>query len=143
MEFEQRIVGIDYGTRRLGFAVSDPTGIIATPLRVVEVSSCDEAVSSSAEVCSEQQASQIVVGMPFNMDGSRGPAAEAVESFIAELAKRTGLDVAAFDERLTTAMVERSLLAADASRAKRRKVRDKLAAQVILQGYLDSRAGYP
>ena len=132
-----RLLGIDYGTKRLGFAVSDEEHILATPLTVVEVTGAADAVGAAARIASEQEVERIVVGMPYNMDGSVGPAAQAAKAFIDRLASHTGLPVDDFDERLTTSLVERSLIETDTSRKQRRNVRDKLAAQVILQGYLD------
>jgi putative Holliday junction resolvase len=81
--------------------------------------------------------SAVVVGLPLNMNGTRGPMVDRVERFVAELTEAVGLPVVTYDERLSSAMVERTLLDADMSRSKRKGVRDKLAAQVILQGYLD------
>lgn len=133
-----RILGIDYGTRRFGFAISDEVGIIATPLCVVEVEGDSDAVSAVKRLCDEQGAGRIVIGLPINMDGSIGPAAKAVEAFVELLAKEIGIPIDTWDERLTTSLVERMLIDADMSRAKRKGVRDKLAAQAILQSYLDS-----
>ena len=135
-----RILGIDYGTRRVGLAVSDPMGIVATPLRVLEVVSDEAAVREVKRVCREQAIEAIVVGMPFNMDGTRGPSAEAAEKFAGMVREKTGLTVETWDERLSTSMVERVLIDGGARREKRKQVRDKLAAQVILQGYLDAKA---
>ncbi len=135
-----RILGVDYGTRRLGFAVSDPSGIIGTPLRVVGVSNPADAVRATVAVSEEKESEAIVVGMPYNMDGTIGPAAEAVIAFVDKVRALVDIPVETWDERLTTSMIERVLLQADASRARRKEVRDKLAAQVILQGYLDRNA---
>jgi putative Holliday junction resolvase len=134
------ILGVDYGTKRLGFAISDEAHIIATPHSVARVTSLNDAVAAAARLCAEQDVEMAVVGMPYNMDGSIGPAAEAARKFMDRLKDKTGLPVEPFDERLTTSMVERALVESDAGRATRREVRDKLAAQVILQGYLDSRS---
>ncbi len=133
-----RILGIDYGTRRLGFALSDPDKIIATPLCVVQVHSTKEAARQVKQLCEEQDIERIVIGMPFNMNGTSGPAAKAVTAFAELLREQTGIPVETWDERLSTSMVERALLESDISRSKRKKVRDKLAAQVILQSYLDA-----
>jgi putative Holliday junction resolvase len=96
-----------------------------------------------AEVCAETEAERVVVGLPLNMDGSPGPMAEKVRAFVTGLEAEIAVPVDAWDERLSTRMVERVLLQADVSRAKRKKARDKLAAQVILQGYLDARLEPP
>jgi putative Holliday junction resolvase len=135
-----RILGVDHGERRLGLAISDVMGILATPLRTVEVSSDADSVKAVCEACAETEAVGIVVGLPLNMDGTVGPIAKRVRAFCDMLRKAIDLDVEEWDERLSSAMVERVLLDADMSRRKRKKVRDKLAAQVILSGYLDSKA---
>jgi putative Holliday junction resolvase len=134
-----RILGVDYGERRLGFACSDPEGVIALPLRVVETRSDRSSVEAIQQVCRERDVGRIVLGMPISMDGSKGPAAKKVEAFAESLRTATGLPVDLWDERLTTCISERVLLEADLSRQKRRRTRDKLAAQVMLQSYLDAR----
>ena len=132
-----RTLGIDYGERRVGVAISDPLGSIALGLETVTVKSLRDAVTKVSEICREKEASTVVVGLPLNMNGTRGPMVERVERFVAELADAVGIPVVTYDERLSSAMVERTLLDADMSRGKRKGVRDMLAAQVILQGYLD------
>jgi len=125
----------------MGFAVTDPTGSMSLPLRTEEVAGAGEAVKVTVGVCAETGAELVVVGMPLNMDGTEGPVAKRVRAFIVSLADALEIPVDEWDERLSSSMVERVLLDADMSRQKRKKVRDKLAAQVILQGYLDSRLG--
>jgi putative Holliday junction resolvase len=132
-----RTLGIDYGEKRVGVAISDEEGIIATPLCILEVKSVKDAVSQTVGMCKEREAEQIVVGLPLNMNGTVGPSAEAALAFVEALAAKVDTPIATEDERLTTKLVERVLLQGDVSRAKRKKVRDKLAAQAILQGYLD------
>ncbi len=132
-----RIIGIDYGERRVGVAISDPLGSIALGVETVSVTSLRDAVAKVSEICREKEAASVVVGLPLNMNGTRGPMVERVERFVAELTEKSGLAVVTYDERLSSAMVERTLLDADMSRRKRKGVRDMLAAQVILQGYLD------
>lgn len=134
-----RVLGVDYGTRRLGFAISDELGFLSLPLFTRNVSSVQDAVRVVREVAMERSAARIVVGLPLNMDGSQGTMAKQVEDFVRLLRSGATLDVVTWDERLSTGLVERMLVAADVTRARRRAVRDKLAAQVILQGYLDSR----
>lgn len=128
---------MDYGTRRVGFAISDAMGIVATPLFTRDVESEPEALKAVCDVMAEKAAVRVVVGIPLNMDGSKGPMAVQVESFVRRLKDR-GLAVEVWDERLSSGLVERMLVSADVSRARRKEVRDKLAAQVILQGYLDA-----
>lgn len=136
-----RVLGIDYGRKRIGLAVSDADETMAFPSDVIELRQTNEAVNRVAEYCRAESIVRIVVGMPVNMNGSRGPMAEEAAKFAEALGKRTGLPVASWDERLTTHSAEQSLLEADLSRAKRKAVRDKVAAQIMLQGYLDSRLG--
>ncbi len=135
-----RILGIDYGTKRVGLAVSDPMGIVATPLRVLEAGGDEAAVTAIRKLCGEEAIEGIVIGLPINMNGTRGPAVDAVERFAAMLRERTGLPVDTWDERLSTSLVERALIEGGARREKRKQVRDMLAAQSILQGYLDLKA---
>lgn len=136
-----RILGIDYGTRRLGLAISDALGMIATPLSVETVASMSEAVAVTRKVAGERGVERVVVGLPINMNGTQGPMAAEVLLFVEKLKEASGLPVVTWDERLSTGMVERVLLEADLSRGRRKEVRDKLAAQVILQGYLDAQPG--
>jgi putative Holliday junction resolvase len=133
-----RVLGIDYGTKRLGFALSDETAMLAMPLRVTTVRSLAEAIAVVCRTAIEKEVVKIVVGFPMNMDNTKGPMAEEVERFVKELAGKCGLPVEVWDERMSTGLVERMLLQADVSRSRRKEVRDKLAAQVILQGYLDA-----
>lgn len=135
-----RTLGIDYGERRVGVAISDPFGMLATPLKVITVESVSHAVTEIADLSLQSEVEKIVVGLPLNMDGSRGAMVEAVEAFIKQLSKFTSCDIVTWDERLSTSQVERTLLDADMSRKRRKEVRDKLAAQVILQAYLDAQA---
>jgi putative Holliday junction resolvase len=132
------IIGMDYGEKRCGFAVSDPDEIIAMPLQTIEVRNEQEIVSAAKSVIVDKDASMLVVGLPLNMDGSSGPMAQKVNDLLPKLREAIGIPVTTWDERLSTSMVDRTLIDADVSRQKRKQVRDKLAAQVILQGYLDS-----
>jgi len=132
-----RILGIDYGTKRIGLALSDELGIIAMPLSTVEAGKVERAMEEIKAVCVDKQVSKIVLGFPLNMDGSTGFAANGVTDFADKLRSITGIPVETWDERLTTTIVERMLVQADTRRDKRKLVRDQLAAQVILQSYLD------
>jgi len=132
------LLGVDFGHRRLGLAAGDAAGIVATPLRTVGVRSVQEAVAAVVEACADTEAEGVVVGLPLNMDGTRGPMARQVEAFVERLRSRLAIPVETWDERLSSSLVERTLLDADVSRRKRKTVRDKLAAQVILQSYLDA-----
>jgi len=136
-----RILGIDYGTRRVGVAISDPTAMLATPVSVEPVRSMEEAVAVVARIARDRGVVKIVVGMPINMDGTMGAIAKESEKYVELLKVASGLPVDTTDERLSTSLVERMLVSADVSRGRRKEVRDKLAAQVILQGYLDAQGG--
>lgn len=135
-----RILGLDYGSRRLGFALSDPDGVVATPLRVVPCRSDAHAVNEIVKVCAEMQASKLVVGLPLQMDGTKGIQAERVLAVVKALSERLGIPVVTWDERLTTRSAENVLIEADTSRRRRKEVVDKLAAAIMLQGYLDAQA---
>jgi putative Holliday junction resolvase len=135
-----RTLGVEYGEKRIGFAVSDPVGILATPLRVVTVSGPSDALAAVRETAEEVAAERIVIGLPLNMDGTRGAKVEEVEAFVVRLKAIVSQPVLFWDERLSTSMVERVLIDADMSRKRRKEVRDKLAAQVILQGFLDAQS---
>lgn len=136
-----KLMGIDYGKRRIGVAVSDETGTLALPLEQVGAEPLAGACERIATLVCERGVERIVVGMPRNMDGSYGPAAEAVRAFITELKKAVSTGIATWDERLSTAQAERAMLEADYSRKRRRAQRDALAAQLILQNYLDAGGG--
>ena len=123
----------------MGFATSDELDRLAIPHATVEVQDLDDAVAVSCRVAREKTAARFVVGLPLNMDGSRGDMAKEVEEFVRRLGERSGLPVNVWDERLSSGLVDRMLVDADVSRNRRKQVRDKLAAQVILQGYLDSK----
>jgi len=134
-----RILGVDYGRRRVGLALSDPTGLLAAGLTTLEVQTPGEALKRVVTARVENGAAEIVVGLPLNMDGTRGPMGDEAAEFARRLGEIAGVPVRLWDERMTTGMAERVLLDADMSRQRRKAVRDKLAAQLILQGYLDSR----
>lgn len=133
-----RVLGVDYGERRLGFAVSDEDGIIAMPLCVVTVDHPRRALDEVQRQVREKQASRVIIGMPLNMNGSRGPAADAVEQFISRLRATVTIPVETWDERLSSKAAERILIDANMRRAKRKTVIDQVAAQIILQSYLDA-----
>jgi len=138
-----RVLGVDYGERRTGLAASDPSGTIAFPRETLECPLLDQAAAAVARAAAAEDASLIVVGWPLNMDGSEGPRTARTAAFIDALSARTPVPVARWDERLSTKIAESVLLEANASRAKRRAVVDKLAAQVILQSWLDAHPAPP
>ncbi len=132
-----RILALDYGERRIGMAISDATGTIARPLEMLLVSSPAEIVGPLRKIIAEESVERIVIGLPLNMDGSEGTSAHAARALGALLGRELGLPVELQDERLTTVRAERAMLEADMSRAKRAKRRDTMAAQFILQTYLE------
>lgn len=134
-----RILGIDYGTKRLGLALSDEDEILASPLPVRVRTTIKEDLHFLAGLIREKQVGKIVLGLPLNMNGSQGEMARAVQDFAGQLRRACNIPVILFDERLTTSEAERVLVQADISRKKRKNLRDGLAAVLILQGYLDSR----
>ena len=131
-----RILAVDWGERRIGLAVSDPTGIIATGLPTLEVRGRDEALSRVATVASEREAERLVVGLPLLMSGERGEAAEAAEAFAAGLRERTGLRVDLYDERLTSALSQRRLHESGVRTGHNKGRVDAGAAVALLESYL-------
>jgi putative Holliday junction resolvase len=131
------LLGLDLGTKTIGVATSDPDRRLATPVETVRRTNFTADAKRLLELASERNAVGFVLGLPINMDGSEGPRAQSTRAFARNLAARTELTIALWDERLSTAAVERELIDADASRAKRAAVIDQQAAVFILQGALD------
>lgn len=135
-----RWIGIDHGSRRLGVAISDARETLASPLTVLDAGrSAGDAAERVLALARSEEAAGIVVGLPLNMDGSRGPQAVAAETFAAALRKRCELPVELFDERLSSYQADLNVAAIEAAGGRGRARRDALAAQVILQAFLDSR----
>ncbi len=132
-----RIMALDVGEKRIGVALSDPLKITAQGLETYVRTTLTEDVAHLAHLITEYDVSELVVGLPKNMDGSIGFKAEEVQQFTEALLDKIAIDVVYVDERLTTVSAERALLEADVSRKKRRKVIDKMAAVIILQSYLE------
>lgn len=135
-----RILGLDVGARRIGVAMSDPLGITAQRLALVERRGPRQDVAAIVRLAQEHHAEAIVVGLPLTMRGEVGEQATLVMAFAESLKTRAGLPVHMMDERLTTAQSERALLETDTSRRKRKGLIDQLSAQLILQAYLDGHA---
>jgi putative Holliday junction resolvase len=131
-----RIMGLDVGTHTIGVAISDELGITAQGLKTVKRRSLEADFEEISSIIDHFEISKIVVGLPKNMDGTLGKQAEKVFRWIRDLKDRIHLPVVTWDERLSTVGASRVLLEADLSRRKRKKVIDKLAAVLILQGYL-------
>lgn len=132
-----RIMGLDIGTRTIGIAISDELGITAQGLKTLRRKSAEEDLRAIAELVHEFQIEKIVFGLPKNMDGTLGKQAEFTLKWMKMVSDNIQVPVVAYDERLTTVGASKVLLEADLSRKKRKKVIDKLAAVLILQGYLD------
>ena len=131
------LIGLDLGTKTVGVAVSDPDRKLATPVVTIARSRFAGDAERLLKLAEDRRAVGFVLGLPLNMDGSEGPRAQAPRAFARNLAKLTALPIALWDERLSTAAVERVLIEADASRRKRKAVIDQHAAAYILQGALD------
>ncbi len=135
-----RVMGLDYGDRRIGVAVSDAMRWTAQGTEVVERRRDRSELGRIAELVKEHEVSEIVVGLPKNMNGTVGPRGEISMEFADELKEMLNIPVHLWDERLTTVAAEKTLLEADVSRKKRKLVIDKMAATLILQNYLDSKS---
>jgi len=131
------LIGLDLGTKTIGVAVSDPDRRIATAVETVARKAFTADAKRVLALAAERNAVGFVLGLPINMDGSEGPRAQSTRAFARNFAKLTESPIALWDERLSTAAVERELIAADVSRAKRAAVIDQHAAMFILQGALD------
>ena len=134
-----RILAVDWGERRIGVAISDPTGLIARALPTLEVRSESQAVAAVRDLARREEAERLVVGLPLHLDGSRGPAAESAERFARLVERASGLPVEMWDERLTSAQALRDAREVG-ERLRGNKGRlDARAAQLLLQSYLDAR----
>ncbi len=131
------LIGLDLGTKTIGVAVSDPDRRLAAPVETIPRKRFNLDAERIFALAAERRATGFVLGLPINMDGTEGTRAQSTRAFARNLAKLTELPIALWDERLSTAAVERALIDADASRAKRKAVIDQHAAAYILQGALD------
>jgi putative Holliday junction resolvase len=131
------LIGLDLGTKTIGVAASDPDRRLATGVETVARKAFTADAQRVLVLAAERNAAGFVLGLPVNMDGSEGPRAQSARAFARNLSKLTELPIALWDERLSTAAVERDLIAADVSRRKRAAVIDQHAASYILQGALD------
>ncbi|AGL02081.1 Holliday junction resolvase RuvX [Desulfoscipio gibsoniae] len=137
-----RIMGIDFGDRKIGIAVSDLLGWTAQGVdTIVRQAGLEKDLDKIKAIAQKYEVEKIVVGLPRNMDGTTGAQGAKVLAFADQVHRHLGLPVETWDERLSTVAAERLLISADVSRSKRRKVIDKMAASIILQGYLDAHAG--
>lgn len=134
-----RIMALDVGSRTIGVACSDALYMTAQGIETIRRTSWAKDFERLLQLINDYEVEEIVVGMPRNMNGTKGERAEKTEEFVERLKEVITLPITYWDERLSTVMAERSLIAADVSRRKRKAVIDKIAAVVILQGYLDRR----
>jgi putative Holliday junction resolvase len=131
------ILGVDPGERRVGIAIADLETRFARPVEVIDRTVSD-ATQRIAELVEEHSVSRVVVGLPVGLSGREGPAVDAARAFITELRGTLSVEVVEFDERLTTVIAEQGLRSGGASSSTRAGLRDSIAAQVMLQGYLDA-----
>jgi putative holliday junction resolvase len=134
----QRLIGLDLGTKTIGIATSDLTNQIATPRHTLARKKFNTDVAALLQFAATENIGLFVLGLPLNMDGSEGPRAQSTRSFYRNFTQQTGMPMIFWDERLSTAAVQRTMLEADLSRAKRNEAVDKLAAAYILQSLLDA-----
>lgn len=137
-----RILGLDYGTKTTGVAVSDPMGWTAQGLEIIrrtDERNLKPTINRIGEICTEYKVETIVLGFPKNMNNTVGERGESTLLFKQKLENKLHLPVELWDERLSTVSAENTLIEADVSRAKRKQVIDKLAAVIILQNYLDAK----
>ena len=132
-----RLMGLDLGTKTIGLAISDVERRIASPLETIRRTKFTADVEALLKLADKHGVAVLVIGLPLNMDGSEGPRVQATKAFSRNLAQKTALPQFFWDERLSTAAVTRTLLEADASRARRGELVDKMAAAFILQGVID------
>jgi len=138
---QQRIMALDVGDKRIGIAVSDETNIISTAVDVIERKTLKQDIERIKDFTKEYKIGKIVVGLPLTMKGTKSIQTEKVNKFIDRLGEKINIPVIPFDERLSTVQGERLLIKADISRRKRKTLIDKVAAQIILQTYLDFARG--
>ena len=132
-----KLLGLDLGTKTIGVAVSDALRYTATPIETIARTKFTADAARLLELIAENDVVALVLGLPLNMDGSEGPRVQSTRAFARNLAQKTPVPIAFWDERLSTSAVTRMLIEADTRRDKRAEVVDKLAASYILQGYLD------
>ena len=137
---EGRVIGLDVGEARTGVALSDPLGMVASPYETIQVTSARKDAEAVKAIAEEQGAIRIVVGVPLNMEGEVGPQAKKVLKFVEVLREAVGVEVVTIDERFSTAAADRSLRESGVKGKRRKRVVDQVAAQQILQLYLDREA---
>ena len=136
----KRALGIDHGEARIGLAISDDLGMLAHPLETIHIKTVPDPLARIAEIVTRDQIGMIVLGLPRNMNGTYGPASEKVKEFAEKLRAKVPCEIKLWDERLTSVAAQRSLHEAGRNVKNSREVIDQVAAQLILQGWLDSQA---
>ncbi len=131
------LMGLDLGEKTIGLAAADTSNTVATPMDTIRRSKFTKDAATLKGLIEEYEVAALIVGLPVNMDGSEGPRCQSVRQFAKNLLQVINIDIAFWDERLSTTAVTRTLIEADMSRAKRAQVVDKMAAAYILQGALD------
>ncbi|HSC18064.1 MAG TPA: Holliday junction resolvase RuvX [Rhizomicrobium sp.] len=139
----QRLLGLDLGTKTIGLALSDSLLTIATPYETLRRGKFSSDVEKLETIAAKEGVGGLVVGLPLNMDGSYGPSAQSTRAFVRNFAARCGLPIVLWDERLSTAAVQRDMIAAETTRKRRGASVDKVAAAYILQGALDALRNLP
>jgi putative Holliday junction resolvase len=135
-----RVLGIDHGEARIGLAISDELGMLAHPLETIHLKETADPLARIAAICERDRIAAIILGLPRNMNGAYGPAAEKARAFAEKLRARVTCDVKLWDERLSTVAAQRMLHEAGRNVKNSREIIDQVAAQVILQSWLDSQA---
>ncbi|HMS86167.1 MAG TPA: Holliday junction resolvase RuvX [Nitrospira sp.] len=135
-----RILALDYGTKRIGVALSDELGWTAQPLETFERKTLDQDLVHIQQLVSAHDVREVVIGLPLRLNGEEGPAVQAVHLFVARLGEVLPVPLVMWDERMTTRSAEELLIAADVSRKKRKGVVDRVAAAILLQGYLEAQS---
>ena len=133
----RRVVGLDIGEKTVGVALSDLSRTVATPMETLTVRKFSKTATQILDICVEHEVAALIIGLPINMDGTEGPRCQSVRQFARNLEAHFDMEMAFWDERLSTVAVTKTMLEADLSREKRSKNVDKLAASYILQGALD------
>lgn len=135
-----RILALDYGSKRMGVALSDELGWTAQPLETFERRTLDRDIAHIQALVQSHEVGQVLIGLPLRLNGEEGPAVQAVRRFIEQLSPALSVPIITWDERMTTCAAEDLLIAADVSRKKRKGVVDRVAAAILLQGYLEAQA---
>ena len=135
-----RILALDYGSKRMGVALSDELGWTAQPLETFERRTLDRDIAHIQALVQSHEVGQVLIGLPLRLNGEEGPAVQAVRRFIEHLSPALSVPIITWDERMTTCAAEDLLIAADVSRKKRKGVVDRVAAAILLKGYLEAQA---